>query len=120
MIRLLQAAALWVAYSAVSNYSLQLLARDGVSLNTLVFLPTFAAGRVGAIVLKTPYGVASITDAAAAYAEFGYATLIQDERGRYGSTGVYAMMHATANDTYDNLDYIVAQPWSIGKVATTG
>ena len=41
-------------------------------------------------------------------------------RGRYGSEGTWRFIADDANDGYDVVSWVVAQPWSDGKVGTFG
>lgn len=50
----------------------------------------------------------------------GYAIVTQDIRGRYESEGTYQVARGRREDGVDTLDWIVAQPWSNGKVGLAG
>jgi predicted acyl esterase len=50
----------------------------------------------------------------------GYAYVIQNERGHYFSEGHYDILGAPTTDGYDAMEWISRQPWSNGKVGTTG
>ncbi|MBV9771606.1 MAG: CocE/NonD family hydrolase [Bryobacterales bacterium] len=94
--------------------------RDNVRLDTNVFRPP-EARRFPAILLRTPYGKG--TNLPAGYQAFinhGYAVVMQDVRGRYGSGGVFDALNQEGPDGYDTLNWIAAQPWSNGKVGMIG
>ena len=94
--------------------------RDGIHLDTNVYHPAGAA-RYPAILIRTPYGKAA--DFPTAYSSFiqhGYAVVMQDVRGRYGSEGVFDALSQEGPDGYDTLNWIAAQPWSDGKVGMIG
>ena len=94
--------------------------RDGVHLETNVFHPA-GAGRYPVILIRTPYGKGA--DLPPGYASFlnqGYAVVLQDVRGRYGSEGVFDALNQEGPDGYDTLNWIAEQPWSDGKVGMIG
>ena len=100
--------------------------RNGVRLAANVFLPGRdgrpAEGRWPTVVARTPYGKDFGTGAAlhAAFVPHGYAFVIQDVRGRYGSEGRWRPLADDGADGADLLDWIAAQPWSDGKVGMVG
>jgi putative CocE/NonD family hydrolase len=49
----------------------------------------------------------------------GYAYVVQNERGHYFSEGNYDIL-GTRSDGVDAMDWIAKQPWSNGKIGTTG
>ncbi len=55
-----------------------------------------------------------------ARAEHGYAVVIQDVRGRYGSEGPFYIYVDEGRDGYDAVEWAAAQPWSNGDVGTYG
>ncbi len=94
--------------------------RDGVHLDTNVFHPAGAAHH-STILVRTPYGKGA--DSPGGYSSFldhGYAVVLQDVRGRYGSEGVFDALNQEGPDGYDTLNWIAAQPWSDGKVGMVG
>ena len=50
----------------------------------------------------------------------GYALVLQNERGHFFSEGHYDILGAPVSDGTDMLDWLKKQPWSNGKVGTTG
>ena len=94
--------------------------RDNVPLDTNVFHPA-GAGKFPTVLIRTPYGKGP--DLPAGYQSFinhGYAVVMQDVRGRYGSGGVFDVLNQEGPDGYDTLNWIAAQPWSDGKVGMIG
>ena len=97
--------------------------RDGVThLSTDVYLPA-RNGPFPAMLYRTPYN--KVTDHGyAAYIPYDYAMVVQDTRGRFASEGVDRIFHDDAwgehQDGYDTVDWIVAQPWADGRVASFG
>lgn len=50
----------------------------------------------------------------------GYAVVIQDTRGRFGSDGEFYLFRDDVEDGYDSVEWCAAQPWSNGKVGMFG
>lgn len=118
--------------------------RDGIRLNTFVFLPESGEPRYPVIVHRTPYGItapgaSSVTDCTRAWlpsatepwrgsilrgwrsiVTHGYAAVYQDTRGRYGSEGEDYVYGDDAEDGYDTLEWIAQQPWSNQMVGMSG
>ncbi|WP_084327491.1 CocE/NonD family hydrolase [Salinarimonas rosea] len=113
--------------------------RDGVRLSTDVTLPARDGvqlpGPHPTLLHRTPYGKAearlseiSVADPvprpngliAADLARAGYAVVMQDCRGRYGSEGVFRKYLGEGEDGVDTLAWIGAQPWSDGRIGTFG
>ena len=108
--------------------------RDGARLATDIFRPD-TTGPVPAVLERTPYGrqlpsrseitaadraPAARADLARRFVDAGYAVIVQDTRGRYGSEGRFEKYLADGADGFDTLAWIAAQPWSDGRVATMG
>ena len=118
--------------------------RDGVRLNTFVFLPESGGPRYPVIVQRTPYGITSpegqhVTDCTKGWlpnpnaplrgsilrgwreiVRRGYSAVYQDTRGRYGSEGEDHVYGDDAPDGYDTLEWIAAEPWSNQRVGLSG
>ena len=114
------------SFAAVTHHDLMVEARDGVRLATNVFLPGHdgapAPRRFPTVVARTPYGKDFGTAAALPthFVPYGYAVVIQDVRGRYGSEGRWRPLSDDGADGADLLAWIAAQPWSDGKVGMVG
>ena len=103
--------------------------RDGVRLATDIYRPKNAAGPVPIVFSKTPYNFnfwdvrnrapADMTTPLEAVKR-GYAYVVQNERGHFFSEGNYDILGAPITDGYDAIEWITTQPWSNGKVGTTG
>jgi uncharacterized protein len=94
--------------------------RDGVLLSANIFRPDVRA-RVPTILIRTPYGKGS--DLPAGYQVFvdrGYAVVLQDVRGRYGSEGIFRPLSQEGEDGYDTVNWIASQAWSDGKIGMIG
>ena len=109
--------------------------RDGVRLATDVYLPVDAIGALPVLLERTPYGKTGTNHAdcslaepmprakplvAEAFVRRGYAYVLQDCRGRYGSEGGFSKYLNEAADGVDTLAWIRTQPWCNGDVGTLG
>jgi putative CocE/NonD family hydrolase len=103
--------------------------KDGVRLATDIYRPKDAPGKVPIVFVKTPYnfnfwdvrnGVpADMTNILAAIKR-GYAWVGQNERGHFFSEGNYDILGAPITDGYETIEWLTKQPWSNGKLGTTG
>ena len=118
--------------------------RDGVRLNTFVYLPGDGSARYPVILQRTPYGItagqgASITDCTQGWLPAaeqpmrgsilrgwrnivarGYAAVYQDTRGRYASEGEDRVYADDACDGYDTLEWMSGQPWCNRMIGMSG
>jgi putative CocE/NonD family hydrolase len=103
--------------------------RDGVRLATDIYRPKNASGAVPIVFSKTPYNfnywdvrnrVPADMSTALAVVKRGYAYVVQNERGHFFSEGHYDILGAPITDGYDAIEWLSKQPWSNGKVGTTG
>ncbi len=104
---------------------------DGVRLATDIYRPKNAAGaggKVPTIWVRTPYnfnfwdvrnGVPTDMSTILAAVKRGYAYVVQNERGHFFSEGNYDIL-GSRQDGYNTVDWLTKQPWSNGKVGTTG
>ncbi|MEO7652153.1 MAG: CocE/NonD family hydrolase, partial [Bryobacteraceae bacterium] len=95
--------------------------RDGVKLYADVYRPR-RQGRYPTLITRTPYGVQrdGMHAAVIAFAQRGYAVVVQDTRGRFESEGAWDPFRNEAADGYDTVEWAAAQPWSSGKVGMHG
>ena len=98
--------------------------RDGVRLASDVVRPD-DPGRHPVLLIRTPYGKDAYVDdpghSAWYFANHGYAVVIQDCRARFGSEGdSYEPLFQEVEDGYDAVEWAARQPWSNGRVGTTG
>src|SRR5437016_305164 len=101
---------------------------DRVGLATDIYRPKNAAGKVPAIWVRTPYnfnfwdvhnGVPADMSAMLTAVKKGYAYVVQNERGHFFSEGNYDIL-GSRTDGYNTIDWLTKQPWSNGKIGTTG
>lgn len=113
--------------------------RDGVRLATDIYRPA-EGGRpvetpLPVIFERTPYDKAgtprtelsvarptsySRPDLACLLVREGYVVIWQDCRGRYASEGVFTKYVNEAEDGYDSMVWIEAQPWNNSRIGTMG
>jgi putative CocE/NonD family hydrolase len=114
---------------AVVERKVMMPMRDGIRLATDVYRPKNASGKVPTIFVRTPYnfnywdvrnGVPRDMTQMLTAVKRGYAYVIQNERGHFFSEGHYDILGPPVSDGEDALQWISSQPWSNGKVGTTG
>ena len=105
--------------TALVGLDRQVRMRDGVRLNTDIYVPNGGERPVATILIRTPYKT-ELRKRHQTLLGMGYAIVEQHERGRYLSEGEFTMLPRPAEDGWDTLDWIAAQPWSDGRVATMG
>ncbi|WP_412517427.1 CocE/NonD family hydrolase [Actinomadura madurae] len=96
--------------------------RDGTRLYADVYRPN-GTGTHPAILVRTPYprnisgllGVWPLNVAAA-----GFALVVQNVRGRFGSEGEFVPFVNEEADGFDSIAWCAEQPWSDGRVFTLG
>lgn len=113
--------------------------RDGVRLATDIYLPARDGkplpGPWPVLLERTPYDKRGRREAEISVADrkpmlqetlasrlvrAGYAVAMQDCRGRHRSQGVFAKYTGEAEDGFDTIAWLAAQPWSAGRVGTFG
>src|SRR5947199_2457131 len=126
------------------SFQIMVSMRDGIRLNTFVFLPHGGGPRWPVILHRTPYGIAaadethtfdqppawlpnpaepmrgSILRGWKAIVEHRYVAIYQDCRGRHGSEGEDRVYADDANAGYDTLEWIAGQSWTNGRVGMSG
>lgn len=109
--------------------------RDGTRLATDVYLPAAVTTPLPVIMERTPYDKSGVSrsersmarpvamtrpEVAAWFARHGYAVVMQDVRGRYGSEGEFTKYVSEAEDGYDTLEWLRARPWCNSRIGTMG
>lgn len=99
-------------------------ARDGVRLATDVYLPDGDSSPGDTILIRLPYDKSGAYTFIPLIAKYfmarGYRVVAQDVRGKFRSEGQALLFVNEVRDGEDTLDWIVAQPWSNGRVAMWG
>ena len=96
--------------------------RDGTVLRADVYRPDTAP--VPAVLMRTPYSrqqlpaLATVLEPTRA-ARNGFAVVVQDTRGRYGSEGTFDPFDER-DDGHDTIAWLAAQPWCDGRVGMFG
>ncbi len=90
---------------------------DGVVLMTDVYLPN-GPGPFPALLARTPYNRS--TSFPAPYTDRGYAYVIQDTRGKFGSDGTFRPLEDEARDGQATVAWIARQPWCNGRIGLQG
>jgi putative CocE/NonD family hydrolase len=129
----------------VRSFQTMVSMRDGIRLNTFVFMPRSGGGRRFPVILhRTPYGIAatgardkfdhtnawlpsaaepmrgSILRGWKNIVARGYVAVYQDCRGRHGSEGEDRVYADDAADGYDTLDWIASQDWCNQSIGMSG
>jgi putative CocE/NonD family hydrolase len=102
------------------RYNVRVPLRDGITLAADLVLPE---GRPApAVVLRTPYGRSGErqSERAGKFARGGYAYVLVDVRGRGDSDGSFVPYRNDGPDGADVIDWVAAQDWCDGRVATHG
>jgi putative CocE/NonD family hydrolase len=124
---------------AIPNYTrtaAMIPMRDGVKLNTEIFVPAKVSERLPFVMSRTPYGIGGPSQLRGDYlkdmAEEGYIFVFQDIRGRFGSEGQFAMIRPPrdkndpkaideSTDTYDTIEWLIHNvPNNNGRVGMLG
>src|SRR5262245_35294654 len=99
--------------------------RDRTRLAADVYRPADDR-RYPVLVPRTPYGKSTAINGASRIfnpldaVSRGYAVVIQDVRGRFGSEGVWRPFVHEVEDSYDTVEWAGTQAWSNGGVGVYG
>jgi hypothetical protein len=96
--------------------------RDRVRLQADIWRPA-GDGKFPTLVYRTPYSRKRSAEADSIFrqaVERGYAVVMQDVRGRYGSEGEFNPYFQEGRDGFDTIEWAAAQPWSSGEIGTFG
>ncbi len=114
--------------------------RDGVRLNTEIYVPKQSTGPLPIILTRTPYGLGhdqdgfnpALNTSYRELSEDGYIFVFQDIRGRFKSEGQFVMLRSPrdgrdpravdeGSDTWDTIDWLLANvPGHNGRVGMLG
>jgi len=115
-------ASTWIGAIQV-DHGVRVAMPDGVELAASLYRPGKSRGPLPTVLLRLPYDRLNYDEAlysASFFARNGYAVLVQDARGKFGSQGLFAPWEKSTSDGAATLDWIVRQAWSNGKVGTFG
>ena len=114
---------------AVVDRKVMITMRDGVRIPADIYHPKDASKKYPAIWVRTPYnfnfwdvqnGVPANMTSQLTAIKHGYAYVDMQERGHFFAEGHYDILGPPLSDGDDELKYMTAQPWSNGKIGTTG
>ncbi len=91
----------------------------GIYLESDIYLPD-TLQPYPTILLRTPYGKFQYENVGLFFAERGYATVIQDVRGKFESSGHFFPFQNERIDGLSTLDWISQQAWSNGAIGMFG
>jgi putative CocE/NonD family hydrolase len=114
--------------------------RDGIKLNTEIYIPKQTTGPVPILLTRTPYGLGhdqegfspALFSSYRELSEDGYIFVFQDIRGRFKSEGQFVMLRPPRDpkdskaidegtDTYDTIDWVLKHiPGNNGNVGMLG
>jgi hypothetical protein len=102
------------------RFNVRIPLRDGITLAADLALPEQRPAP--AVVSRTPYGRSGEPQSrrSGVYAEAGYAFLSVDVRGRGDSDGTFEPYRNDGPDGAEVIDWVAAQDWCDGAVATHG
>jgi putative CocE/NonD family hydrolase len=107
------------AATPVTEKTVTIPMTDGVVLEATLARPA-DDGAYPTILIRTPYGRQQHATEARFWSANGYAVVVQDTRGKWGSEGEYVPFLNEYADGTATLDWITAQPWSDGNVGMYG
>ena len=114
---------------AIIERKLMIPMRDGVRIAADVYHPKDTSRKYPAIWVRTPYnfnfwdvanGVPRDMTATLTAIKRGYAWVDMQERGQFFSEGEWDVLGTPFTDGEDEVAWMIGQPWSNGKVGTTG
>ncbi|WKV70606.1 CocE/NonD family hydrolase [Streptomyces sp. PCS3-D2] len=107
----------------IVEHDLKIPMRDGTLLSADLYRPD-VEGPVPVLVRRTPYGKSGSPGGASVdglrLVRSGYAVLVQDVRGRFGSDGSFEPYWHEAADGADTVAWAVGQPWCDGSAGLFG
>ncbi len=114
---------------AIIDRKVMVKMRDGKLMAADIYRPKNASGKVPIIFMRTPYnfnfwdvkrGAPRDMSRELEAVKRGYAFVEMNERGHFFSQGNYDILGAPTTDGSDAVKWMTSQPWSNGKVGTTG
>jgi len=110
------------------DFDVKVPMRDGVLLSADIYRPDgrlpSGRGKFPVILIRTPYNKSTERGNHLQWGRFfashGYVYVAMDVRGRGDSDGIFVPYRNEGPDGYDSIEWCAAQPWSTGKVGTTG
>ena len=102
------------------RFNVRIPMRDGITLSADLSCPDQLPAP--AVVIRTPYGKSGELQSkrAKVFAAGGYVAVLVDVRGRGDSDGVFHPYRNDGRDGFDVIEWVAAQEWCTGEVATYG
>jgi putative CocE/NonD family hydrolase len=113
-------------HEAGEKFVEQVVMRDGVKLNTRVFLPKGVDSKEGhawpAILMRNPYKILDrvLIVNCDVFVRYGYACVLQHTRGQGESEGVWEPLINEPSDGSDTLYWLAEQTWVDGNIGMWG
>jgi putative CocE/NonD family hydrolase len=92
---------------------------DGTNLLADIYLPD-SLQKYPTVLIRNPYNKDYLKIFGETIVKYGYAVVLQDVRGKYGSEGIFTVFADEKQDGLDTLDWIVEQPWCDGNIGIYG
>ncbi len=110
-----------MATPVIEEGNVRIPMRDGVGLAADIWRPD-TDEPVPVLVSRTPYGkdMIALMSAPATLAAAGFAVVLQDCRGRFGSEGEWGYVQCEVEDGYDTVEWAAGQSWSNTRVGMFG
>ena len=112
------------AYPVLIENNVENTLPDGTVLRSTVYRPAAGGERFPVLLTRTPYGRDLAVNSAyfnpATVAARGFAVILQDCRGRFGSDGVFVPSVHEEDDGAATVEWAARLPYSTGKVGMWG
>ncbi|HKF50852.1 MAG TPA: CocE/NonD family hydrolase [Candidatus Acidoferrales bacterium] len=114
---------------AIIDRKVMIPMRDGKKMAADIYRPKDPSGKYPAVWVRTPYnfnywdvenGAPADMSRQIDAVQRGYAYVEMQERGHFFSQGNYDILGPPRTDGSDEVNWITSQPWSDGKIGTTG
>ncbi|WP_136612164.1 CocE/NonD family hydrolase [Sinomonas albida] len=111
-------------YNVLIENDVETQLSDGTILRSTVYRPSAEGERFPILMTRTPYGRDLSVNSAyfnpATVAASGFAVILQDVRGRFGSDGEFSPSEFEADDGAEAVEWAANLPYSSGKVGMWG
>lgn len=111
-------------YNVLVENDVETRLSDGTVLRSTVYRPVAEDERFPVLLTRTPYGRDLSVNSAyfnpATVAAQGFAVVLQDVRGRFGSEGTFTPSAREADDGAETVEWAARLPYSSGKVGMWG
>ena len=114
---------------AIVERKVMITMRDGIRIPADIYRPKDTSRRYPAIWVRTPYnfnfwdvrnGLPRDMSTPLRSVKRGYVHIDMQERGHFFAEGNWDILGPPLTDGEDELDWLTSQPWSNGKIGTTG